>query len=313
MHRSWIRNLVTSGCVFLAIVALQATVADAGWHSTGSSGGSWGSSGSHGSHGSWGSRGSSGGSWGSHGSSGGSWGSHGSSGGILARHHHRKMVRRAFYSSGSHGSHGSWGSHGSSGGSSGGGYHSAPAESAPEEAAPATEDAVEATEASAKLTVHVPEDAQVFINGAATTSTGSLRSFVSRHLSRNYRYTYEVRVTAERDGKLIEETKTVKLEAGRSAELNFALNASQVETFVKLNVPEDALVTLAGNATKSTGATRNFRTTTLQQGQSWANYKIVVTVERNGETLAQEKTLELTAGDSVEFDFDFDELKVAAR
>ena len=73
------------------------------------------------------------------------------------------------------------------------------------------------------------------------------------------------------------------------------------------------MVTLAGNPTKSTGATRTFRTTTLQQGQSWADYKIVVTVERNGETLAQEKTLELTGGDSVEFDFDFDELKVAAR
>ena len=85
---------------------------------------------------------------------------------------------------------------------SGGKHYSAPASegsvvpTTPE--APATEQT--STSSEATLTVNVPSDARVFVNGAKTTSVGSQRSYVSRGLQAGFNYTYEVRAEVERNG-----------------------------------------------------------------------------------------------------------------
>src|SRR5207253_2270016 len=117
----------------------------------------------------------------------------------------------------------------------------------------------------------------------ATTSTGAHRRYISRDLAAGYGYTYEVKIEATRDGKLVEETKTVEMRAGQTASLAFnAAPAKSAETTLTLNVPEDAKVTLAGHPTSATGAVRVFTTTNLSSGKEWSNYKIVVSVERDG-------------------------------
>lgn len=356
MLRRNLKNLMLGAAALTMAVVGGASQANAFWgHSHGgSSGGSYGCSG--GSYGSWGSSGgywgyaSSGGSWGSYGgwaSSGGSWGGR--------HHHHRRAYRAAYY--GSYGSYGSSGGYyvgwGSSGGSSGGSYGSwgssggtviegpavmpqtpppAPATQAPalDGAAPAPGELPPEAPAegdkssfyrgpqSATLSVHVPADAKVFVNGLATKSTGAERRYVSSGLQAGYNYTYEVRAELVRGGQPVTETKVIKLQAGGSADVNFELNGQEeevaeqpVSTSLTLHVPADAKVFLSGNETKSFGETRRFSTTKLVAGGEWQDYVVRVELSRDGQTLTKEETISLKAGDARELTVEFDAPQVA--
>ncbi|OYV96127.1 MAG: hypothetical protein B7Z73_01285 [Planctomycetia bacterium 21-64-5] len=330
--------------------------ADAFWgHGSGGSYGSWGSSGgsSGGYYGGWGS---SGGSWGSYGggwhhhhhrraayygSSGSSGGSWGSSGGYAG-----------WGSSG-----GSWGSSGGSWGGvvttapvmNGAPMYGAPPTAspppphpsdmpadgnlpggpAPDDNMPPDEGAplppadnntgISRPSATALLTVRVPADAHVFVNGLPTTSTGTLRRYVSNGLRWGYNYTYQIRAEIVRDGQTITENKTVKLQAGDKSDVEFALNGSNsdpianqpVRTSVTLHVPADAKVFLSGNETYGDGEVRTFTTTKLAQGQTWGNYVVRVEVERNGRTLSKEESIEVKGGDVLDLSLDVDAPQVA--
>ena len=280
----------------------------------------------HGSHGSRGSFGSFGGSYGS----GGSFGSYGSGGSF-----------GSYGSGGSFGSYGSGGSHGyiassSSCGSTGGVYsYSAPIQPAPSieysvpskgvpvnpapqiqgggtlELPPANDSA--SYRRAATLAVTVPEAAKIYVNGTLTRSTGGQRQYISRGLTRGQRYTYEVRAELERDGETIEETKFVHLRAGETSELAFSLEAHVADTTLTLHVPSDAKITLSGRETAGTGEVRVFTTNKLATGKQWSDYQILVSIERDGQTLTQEKSVTLDSGDSREVSFIFDAPQVAAR
>jgi uncharacterized protein (TIGR03000 family) len=71
----------------------------------------------------------------------------------------------------------------------------------------------------------------------------------------------------------------------------------EVKTRLTLHVPADAKVTLAGVETKQTGEVRQFATSRLAQGQNWNDYKVVVETTRDGQTLREERTLNLTGGE----------------
>lgn len=315
---------------------------------SGGSYGSWGSSGGY-----WGYA-SSGGSWGSYGgwaSSGGSWGGR-------HHHHRRAYRAAYYGSYGSYGSSGGyyvgWGS---SGGSSGGSYGSwgssggtviegpavmpqtpppppgpatqapaldgaapapAPGELPPEAPAEGDKSSFYRGPQSATLSVHVPADAKVFVNGLATKSTGAERRYVSSGLQAGYNYTYEVRAELVRGGQPVTETKVIKLQAGGSADVNFELNGQEeevaeqpVSTSLTLHVPADAKVFLSGNETKSFGETRRFSTTKLVAGGEWQDYVVRVELSRDGQTLTKEETISLKAGDARELTVEFDAPQVA--
>ncbi|MBX7071736.1 MAG: TIGR03000 domain-containing protein [Pirellulales bacterium] len=323
----------------------------------GSSGGSWGSSGGS-SGGSWGSSGGSSGGWGRHhhrwfrkhhhwgGSSGGSWGSSGG------------YAYAGGSSGGSWGSSGgsSGGSWGSSGGSSGGSYGSSGGSSgytsgyevqdvieqpapptepgspsdAPAAPAPAAEGTAPAEGSSAYmpvdadavlLNVQVPGDAKVFVNGAATNSTGAARHYVSRGLKNNASYAYEIRAEVMRDGETVTETKQVVVVGGQRANVKFSLDGREtdrvarqpVKTTLLLRVPADAKVYLSGMETKSTGELREFSTAKLTDGQTWSDYAVRVELNRDGQTLTKETNLSLIGGETRELSVDFDNTAVAQR
>lgn len=265
-------------------------------------------------HSSGGSYGSSGGSVGgaSFGSSGGSsGGSYGSSGHVASP---------VIYSSGH------------SGGSSGGGHfsshthyqdvpvysYSKSAETA-QYAAAATKATVDND--TAILTVSVPENAVVRVNGNPTKSAGSIRQFMSSGLEAGYVYKYEIEVRYE--GVEKPETHTVKLRAGSAERVVFkgpsatsdvaAEATDSPETVVTVHVPADAIVILAGNETKGEGETRTFRTRRLSIGEAWDSYTIRVTANVNGALISKEKTLRLEAGSAHNLAFDFDSTEVASR
>jgi uncharacterized protein (TIGR03000 family) len=86
-----------------------------------------------------------------------------------------------------------------------------------------------------------------------------------------------------------------------------------VKTRLTLRVPSEAKVTLAGVATKQSGEVRNFTTTRLSAGQVWDDYKVVVELERDGQTLREERSLKLTGGQPQELSIDFASNQLAQR
>jgi uncharacterized protein (TIGR03000 family) len=324
--------------LFQAAVVAAGIVAFSSTDALARSRGSWGSYGSSGSSASYGSYGSSGSSasyassasYGSYGSSGSSasYGSSGKHGGLFARWHARKAAKHSSGSSASYASSASYGSYGSSGssasygssGSSGsyGGY-SAPVEYYEEgapteyyEGAPADVAPEAAVETEASIRVIVPTDAQVFVNDRPTTSTGAERSYVSRGLQGGRTYAYQLRVEFVRDGETVVENKLVRLQAGEQIDLTFGAGeqlASEEEaaTELTLHVPAEAKVTLAGAETRQTGESRTYATSALTAGQEWAGYVVRVELERDGQTLVEEKTLSIIGGENYELSFDFAE------
>ena len=70
-------------------------------------------------------------------------------------------------------------------------------------------------------------------------------------------------------------------------------------------------MTLAGRETKASGPVREFSTTKLVSAGQWADYPVRVEIERDGETVVQQRTITLVAGETLEETFDFDALQVA--
>jgi uncharacterized protein (TIGR03000 family) len=321
--------------LFQAAVVAAGIVAACDSDALARSRGSWGSYGSYGSYGSsasyasYGSSGSSAG-YASSGSSA-SYASYGSAGsyerkGLFARWHARKAAKAShgsYGSSGSSASYGSYGSYASSGshgsygssGSYGGTMQMAepPVDGAPVDGAPAEGATTEPPPPpEASIRVKVPADALVFVNDRPTTSTGEDRNYVSRGLATGRTYAYKLRIEYAVDGEPIVENKLVRLQAGDAVELSFGqgqqlASEEPAETDLTLHVPADAQVTLAGAATKQTGELRSYTTTALTSGQQWSGYVVRVELERDGQSIVKEKTLDVVGGGSYELTFDFAE------
>jgi len=167
---------------------------------------------------------------------------------------------------------------------------------------------------AALLTVSVPAEAKVFINGNPTTSTGTQRQYISRGLKAGSRYNYEVRAEFVKDGQPVTDTKNVTLTAGEMAGLAFnfegnqedpVASGSKTKTKVTLHVPADAKVYLSGRETTSTGDVREFATSKLAPGAEWNDYTVKVVANIDGREVSKEQTITLTGGEDRELTFDF--------
>ncbi len=92
---------------------------------------------------------------------------------------------------------------------------------------PAPKSTGTSTDDSGSLTVWVPYDAKVIINGLETRSTGSRRQFYSSGLKPGLNYTYVVRAQVIRNGQVQEDTQKVTLTAGQINAVAFGFNAVQ--------------------------------------------------------------------------------------
>lgn len=156
------------------------------------------------------------------------------------------------------------------------------------------------------LTVAVPAEARIYVNGNATSSKGAVREFVSRGLKPGKSYKFDVRAEMpSADGQTMVDSKTLVVSAGAREQVHFAFadQAKPIETVVTLNVPEGAHVSLGGNTTAAEGASRTFTTKRLLPGEVWDDYQVEVT--HAGQT--KKKTLRLIAGDNLQLTFAFDE------
>ena len=71
------------------------------------------------------------------------------------------------------------------------------------------------------MTVIVPADADVFIDGAPMTQTGTERIFNSPPLEKGYRYSYTIRARWTEDGSPVEQTRTVSVTPGKGVRVDF--------------------------------------------------------------------------------------------
>jgi len=79
------------------------------------------------------------------------------------------------------------------------------------------------------LTIWVPEDAKVLVNGYETKSTGAQRRYISHGLKDGLTYKYEVRAQVVRDGKTLEEVRNVFLMSGAREGVAFNFNAVKAD------------------------------------------------------------------------------------
>lgn len=90
-------------------------------------------------------------------------------------------------------------------------------------------------ENSGVVTVWVPYDAKVTINGLATRSVGSRRQFVSYGLKPGFSYKYEIHAEVVKDGKTMEDTRTVTLTAGQNTAVAFGFTTNPTEAVASAN------------------------------------------------------------------------------
>ena len=74
---------------------------------------------------------------------------------------------------------------------------------------------------AALLSVVVPQDARVYVNGMLTKTPGTHRQFVSYGLLAGYRYSYEVRAVVTRNGDELSDTQVVRVRVGETRDLAF--------------------------------------------------------------------------------------------
>lgn len=181
----------------------------------------------------------------------------------------------------------------------------------------ATEDGADAAAdgVDTVLNIELPEDALVYVNGRATRSTGSKRSFVARRLVPGKSYTFEVKAVLYQGEQESAQNQFVTVVAGESKSVSFDFAPAAITTTVAVQVPADAKITLAGEETSETGGTRVFSTNTLESGKSWKDYTVVATIVRDGKTITREHTLDVEAGKThqITFDFEGSDTRVASR
>ncbi len=170
---------------------------------------------------------------------------------------------------------------------------------------PAPEPATDETTAILKdsiLNVNLPVDAQLYVNGRLTKTTGGLRQYVSRNLKTGEKHRFNLEAITTRDGKEVSIKKSIAMRAGRDSFVEFDFDRP-VLTQLTLKLPENATVKLCGNVTKATGSVRNFKTH-LQPGKVWDNYDITISYEKNGKIVDENRTIEIKAGEKYVVDFD---------
>jgi uncharacterized protein (TIGR03000 family) len=77
----------------------------------------------------------------------------------------------------------------------------------------------------ADITVQVPPDAEVWIEGVRTKQMGPVRDFVSPPLDPGVNYDYEIRATWKNNGEVVSDTQHVNVRAGDRTKITFRVGS----------------------------------------------------------------------------------------
>ena len=81
----------------------------------------------------------------------------------------------------------------------------------------------------AHIWLRVPADAEIWVNGVKTKQTGESRYFFSPPLTPGKKYSYQMRVLWKKDGKPVEETQRILVQAGATIRRDFTRSSEKSE------------------------------------------------------------------------------------
>jgi uncharacterized protein (TIGR03000 family) len=154
----------------------------------------------------------------------------------------------------------------------------------------------------ATVTVRLPDNAKLFVDGQAIALNSSSRTFVTPQLERGKEYYYTIKAEWNRDGKTVSDTKRVVVQSGKTSSVEFADSAAVVKdeapAHITVRLPESAKLYVDGQLVSLKSDVRSFSTPPLAAGKK---YYYVLKTETGKKTETRKVVME--AGQNVEVDF----------
>jgi uncharacterized protein (TIGR03000 family) len=85
----------------------------------------------------------------------------------------------------------------------------------------AAEAAEQATNSVAQITVNVPQDARVYVDGTLVPDAAATKTFATPELKAGKSYFYDLKAEVVREGKKTSETRRIYVEAGQKVNVEF--------------------------------------------------------------------------------------------
>jgi uncharacterized protein (TIGR03000 family) len=161
----------------------------------------------------------------------------------------------------------------------------------------------------AQLAVNLPTDAKLFVDGQPVTLTSASRTVLTPALEPGKDYYYIFKAEAVRDGKVLEESKRVIVQAGRTTRVDFSelaaatpAESTAASAHITVRVPANARLLVDGVVVPLNTNSRTFDTPKLEPGKSYY-YTFKAEVVRDGQTHSDSKRVVVQAGKDVTVDF----------
>jgi uncharacterized protein (TIGR03000 family) len=172
--------------------------------------------------------------------------------------------------------------------------------------APKPEEKKKASAYQATVTIGVPDEAALFVNGQRVSMNAATQSFDTPALTPGRTYHYTMKAVAVRGGDVVSESKRVTVRAGETVRVAFrGLKVQEPAASVSrltVKLPADAKLYVDGVRCPLTTATRTFDTPDLEQGRKYT-YTLKAEVVRNGRAVSEIKNVLVQAGKKVNVEF----------
>lgn len=175
------------------------------------------------------------------------------------------------------------------------------------------------TDNAAHLQITAPgADAEVWLNGVRTRQVGSEQSYKSPPVTPGEKYSYEVKARWTENGKVVERTQTVLVQANQRLRVDLGKAVPETPTSPTENVAHlqiaapgsDAEVWLNGVRTKQTGSVQRYQTPPMTPGEKYS-YEVKARWTENGQSVERTRTIVVRANEKLKVDLGMAE--VAAK
>jgi uncharacterized protein (TIGR03000 family) len=159
----------------------------------------------------------------------------------------------------------------------------------------------------ATVTVQLPSDARLYADGQPVQFDPATKSFATPSLNSGEDYEYTLKAEVLQGGRILTESKTVKVRAGQTTQVAFdnlrapGREAEVAQAPARITVQLPARAKLYVNNVLWT--TRSFDTPTLTKGHEYS-YDLRAELEQNGQTIREAKTVKFQAGAKLTVEFE---------
>jgi len=162
----------------------------------------------------------------------------------------------------------------------------------------------------ATVTIEIAAGSTLTVDGKEIPLAGTSQTFVTPALDPSRIYFYEMKATAQKEGKPVAATKRVSVQAGSVVRVDlkdlksWTAPKPEREEAALLNVklPDDARLFVDGVLCPLTTGERTFDTPALERGKTY-HYTLKAELTRGGKTVSETQVVEVEAGKRVAVEF----------